>query len=193
MRKLKNNQDISKKIRSAQNIQNLTLPVLGALSWLGFSCLFVLYIKISQGGSIYKFPLALGHAAVGFRGMFDRRSANYRNSARIRAFVVKIRGGIQLIETKQIAFIQMQNETPYAFDATGRKFPLSETLKALEKSLDPKNFFRINRSEIVNLDFIENLKPDFQDRLELCLKNLNVRLVSSTNRTPELRKWLANQ
>jgi hypothetical protein len=32
------------------------LLILGILSWLGFSYLFTLYIKISQGGSIYKFP-----------------------------------------------------------------------------------------------------------------------------------------
>ncbi len=56
MQRLKNNQSILKKIRSAENIQDLTFLILGILSWLGFSYLFILYIKISQGGSIYKFP-----------------------------------------------------------------------------------------------------------------------------------------
>lgn len=108
-------------------------------------------------------------------------------------FVIKTRDGIQLLETKQIAFIQMQNELPFAFDSIGRKFPLSDSLSTLEKLLDPKQFFRLNRSEIVNLDYIENLKPDFHDRLEISLKNLKVKLTSSINRTPELRKWLENQ
>ena len=36
--------------------QDSTLLILGILSWLGFSYLFTLHIKISQGGSIYKFP-----------------------------------------------------------------------------------------------------------------------------------------
>ena len=52
----KNNQDITKKIRSVQITQDFTLLILGILSWLGFSYLFILYIKIFQGGSIYKFP-----------------------------------------------------------------------------------------------------------------------------------------
>jgi two-component system, LytTR family, response regulator LytT len=108
-------------------------------------------------------------------------------------FVIKTRDGIQLLETKQIAFIQMQNEIPFAFDSTGRKYPLNDTLTGLEKALNPKTFFRLNRSEIVNLDFIENLKPDFHDRLVVYLRNLKIKLVSSTNRTPELRKWLENQ
>ena len=105
-------------------------------------------------------------------------------------FVVKIKDGIQLLETGQIAFIQMQNEILFAFDAAGRKFPLNETLAGLEKTLDPKTFFRLNRSEIVNLNFIENLKPDFHDRLVVRLRNLNVKLISSVSRTPDLRKWL---
>lgn len=107
-------------------------------------------------------------------------------------FVVKTAGGIRLLETRQIAFIQMKNEIPFAFDAAGSKFPLGATLTELEKTLDPKLFFRLNRSEIVNLDFIEKLKPDFQDRLVVCLRNLNIKLVSSTSRTPSLRKWLEN-
>lgn len=107
-------------------------------------------------------------------------------------FVIKTAAGIRLLETKQIAFIQMRDEIPFASDEAGNKFPLSATLTELEKSLDPKMFFRLNRSEIVNLDYIENLKPDFQDRLVVRLRNLNVRLTSSISRTPSLRKWLEN-
>lgn len=106
-------------------------------------------------------------------------------------FVVKVRDGIRLLETRQVAFIKTQNEIPFAFDAAGGKFPLNETLTELEKTLNPKIFFRLNRSEIVNLNFIENLKPDFRDRLVIKIRNLNVSLVSSVNRTPSLRRWLA--
>ncbi len=108
-------------------------------------------------------------------------------------FVIKAKGGIQMLETKRIAYIQMQYEIPYAFDSAGNKFPLNDTLSGLEKSLSPKAFFRLNRSEIVNLDFIENLKPDFRDRLIVHLRNSKVKLVSSISRTPDFRKWLENQ
>lgn len=108
-------------------------------------------------------------------------------------FVIKTGEGIQLLETKQIAFIQMQNEIPFAFDSTGKKFPLNDSLTTLEKLLNPQEFFRLNRSEIINLNYIENLKPDFRDRLVISLRNLKTKLVSSINRTPELRKWLENQ
>lgn len=105
-------------------------------------------------------------------------------------FVVKLKGGIRLLETKNIAFFQMCDEILFAFDAQSNKFPINETLTSLEKLLDPKSFFRLNRSEIVNLDFIENLKPDFQDRLAISLRNSKIKLISSISRTPDLRKWL---
>jgi two-component system, LytTR family, response regulator LytT len=108
-------------------------------------------------------------------------------------FVIKVKDGIQLLETKQITFIQMQNEIPFAFNASGEKFPLNESLTNLEKSLNPKIFFRLNRSEIVNLNFIKTLKPDFHDRLIVYLRDSKTKLVSSTNRTPLLRKWLESQ
>jgi DNA-binding LytR/AlgR family response regulator len=108
-------------------------------------------------------------------------------------FVVKVKGGIRLLETNTIAFIQIQNEIPFAFDAAGNKFPLNESLAQLEQILNPSTFFRLNRSEIVNLNFIESLEPYFHDRLVVNLRNLKVKLVSSTNRTPGLRKWLEGE
>jgi DNA-binding LytR/AlgR family response regulator len=108
-------------------------------------------------------------------------------------FVIKTAGSIRLLETRQIAFVQMQNEIPFAIDGAGGKFPLNESLAKLEGILNPKMFFRLNRSEIINLNFIESLAPDFHDRLVIKILNLNVKLVSSTNRTPDLRRWLEGQ
>jgi DNA-binding LytR/AlgR family response regulator len=105
-------------------------------------------------------------------------------------FVIKARGGIYLLETRRVAYIQIQDEIPFAFDEQGSRYPLNENLNQLEKTLDPMVFFRINRSEIVNLHFIERLDPYFNDRLAISLKRLNVTLISSVSRTPELRRWI---
>ncbi len=105
-------------------------------------------------------------------------------------FVIKARGGIYLLETGHVAYIQIQDEIPFAYDEQGAKYPLNESLNQLEKTLDPLLFFRINRSEIVNLRFIENLAPYSHDRLAIKLRRLNVTLISSINRTPELRRWI---
>ncbi len=105
-------------------------------------------------------------------------------------FVVKIRGGIQLIETAQISYLQIRDGILFAHDKTGNKFLLNENLNNLEQILNPQMFFRINRSEMVNLNFIERLEPYFNDRLTIRLRNSKVKLIASTNRTPNLRKWI---
>ena len=56
MQRLKNNQNLFEKIRSTQNLKHLAFFGLGALSWLGFSYLFVLYTKMGLSRSIYNFP-----------------------------------------------------------------------------------------------------------------------------------------
>ncbi|MGH9843554.1 MAG: LytR/AlgR family response regulator transcription factor [Blastocatellia bacterium] len=105
-------------------------------------------------------------------------------------FVIKARGGIYLLETRLVAYIQMQDEIPFAYDGQGARYPLHDSLNQLEKDLDPLLFFRLNRSEIVNLHFIEKLEPYSHDRLAIKLKRLNLTLISSINRTPELRRWI---
>ena len=105
-------------------------------------------------------------------------------------FIIKVRGGIQLIETDKIAYFQINNGILFAFDAAGSRFPLNENLNHLEEILDPRMFFRINRSEIINLKYIERLEPYFNDRLVIRLQSSKIKLISSTNRTPNLRKWI---
>jgi DNA-binding LytR/AlgR family response regulator len=105
-------------------------------------------------------------------------------------FVIKSRGGIRFIETEQIPYFQIQDGILFAFDVNGNRFPLNENLNHLEQILDPQTFFRINRSEMINLNFIERLEPYFNDRLVIRLRNSKVKLISSINRTPNLRKWI---
>ncbi len=56
MQRLKNNRNQSSEIRSAHILKHSVFLVLGILSWLGFSYLFLLFIKLGQTRSIYNFP-----------------------------------------------------------------------------------------------------------------------------------------
>ena len=105
-------------------------------------------------------------------------------------FVINARGGIYLLETRRVAYIQIRDELTFAYDEKHNRYSLNETLNHLEETLDPLTFFRINRSEIVSIRFIEKLEPCFNDRLAIKLKHLEVTLISSISRTPELKRWL---
>lgn len=146
--------------------------------------------KFSQ--AMWKFQKLKSSFSVVQNEFWQEIRESFKKTKYKERFTIKTRNGIQLLETKNIAFIQMRDEILFAFDADANKYPLNETLSNLEKLLDPSFFFRLNRSEIVNLNFIANLKPDFHDRLVVSLRNMKIKLTSSISRTPELRKWLEN-
>jgi DNA-binding LytR/AlgR family response regulator len=104
--------------------------------------------------------------------------------------IIKAKGGIYLLETSHVAYIQITDEITFAYDDKGNRYPLKENLNQLEELLDPAIFFRINRSEMINIYFVEKLAPYFNDRLVIKLKSLNVSLISSVTKTPALKKWL---
>jgi len=55
------------------------------------------------------------------------------------------------LETENITFFEASGGVVFANDAKGKKHLLTEsTLKEIEEQLNPLDFFRINRSEIVS-------------------------------------------
>jgi len=68
------------------------------------------------------------------------------------------------------------------------------TLEHLEELLDTASFFRVNRSMIVNISAINQVKPYDNNRLQVVLKN-NIRpeeAIVSRERVLDFRKWADN-
>ena len=51
-------------------------------------------------------------------------------------------------------------------------------------------FFRINRSQIVNIQHIEEVENYFKNRLVLTVKGVREKIMTSSGTTAEFRKWL---
>lgn len=105
-------------------------------------------------------------------------------------FTVKLRNGIYLLTVDDIACLQADEGVVFAFDTAGQKYPLNGNLTELETQLDPARFFRLNRSDVVQLRHIERLEPYFNDRLAVRVVGRAEALIASTTRTPELRRWI---
>ncbi|RFP65283.1 DNA-binding response regulator [Hymenobacter lapidiphilus] len=104
--------------------------------------------------------------------------------------VSKTRQGLYLLDVAELCYFQLRNGVTHAFDAQGKTFVLNESLSQLEAQLDPAQFFRLNRAEMVQLSAIERLEPYFNDTLVVHLKSAGVALTASTHRTPDLRRWV---
>lgn len=105
-------------------------------------------------------------------------------------FTIKKKGGIKLMDTKDIGFFEAGGDFCYAYDATGKKHVISQTLTDINSKIDPNKFFRINRSQLINVDFIENIEPYFKNRLAITMKVTKGPLLTSGAKTPEFRKWI---
>jgi len=116
---------------------------------------------------------------------FAREEKGYK-----KRFAVKTSKGIFIINVEDIAFIRAEEGLVFCVTQSQKKFALNHSLNELEQLLNPTVFFRLNRSEMVNVHFIEKLESYFNDRLSVSLRNLDEKLISSASRTPALRKWI---
>jgi len=105
-------------------------------------------------------------------------------------FTIKKKGGIKLIETKDIAFFEANGDFCQGIDANGQKHVINFTLSDIEKKINPTAFFRINRSQIINISFIEKIEPYFKNRLSIKMTVGKDALLTSGTKTPEFRKWI---
>lgn len=82
---------------------------------------------------------------------------------------IRDRGHIVIIPVRDIEFIDAAGD--YMCIHVGEKTHiLRETMKTMEKRLDPKKFQRIHRSTIVNLDQVQEVRPYFNGECFLLLK-----------------------
>ena len=105
-------------------------------------------------------------------------------------FSVRMRNGLYVLQVAEVAYVQADEGVTFAVDAAGARFPLAGTLTELERQLDPTCFGRLNRSELVNIAFIERVEPYFNNRLVVKLRGRDVTLTTRAAQTPEFRKWL---
>ncbi|UOQ53323.1 LytR/AlgR family response regulator transcription factor [Hymenobacter cellulosivorans] len=105
-------------------------------------------------------------------------------------FSVRMRQGLYVLQTDDVAYLQADEGVVFAVDKAGSRYPLIGTLTELERQLDPGRFFRLNRSELVNISFVEKAEPYFNNRLSIKIRHSTAVLQTSAAQTPEFRKWL---
>jgi len=117
---------------------------------------------------------ALLPAAASYRQRFSVRQPN---------------NSFYLLPAAEVAFLQADEGVVFAIDQRGARHPLTGTLTEWEQQLDPAHFFRLNRSELVQLSAIVRAEPYFNNRLLVSLKH-GATLTSSTAHTAAFRRWL---
>ena len=120
------------------------------------------------------------------------RALQHHSRAYKSRFSVRRRNSLYVLTVDDVMYIQADEGAVFATDKQETRYSLTGTLADLEQQLDPSRFFRINRSELVNIQYVEKVESYFKNRLSVKLKNSETTLVTSPAHTADFRKWLNN-
>jgi DNA-binding LytR/AlgR family response regulator len=118
------------------------------------------------------------------------RQAITREKTYKERLVIKHRGGIHLLNATDISIIEAKGDFCRIYRQDGKAFSQSETLRSLQQQLDPKHFFRINRSQLVRLEYLQSIEPYFKNRLVMKVVGYPDKVTTSSGTTAEFRTWL---
>lgn len=108
-----------------------------------------------------------------------------------RRFLLPYRDTYRQINVADIAFFYSNLNITYANLFNGDQFVVPQTLEILEKELESKSFFRINRQYIVHIESIEQVNNFFNGKLRLKVKNCaDPDIIVSRTKAPLLKRWL---
>lgn len=106
-------------------------------------------------------------------------------------FSVHAQQGISFVETEDIMYFLAEEGVVFAVDNKGKRHLLTcSTLKEAEEAVDPAEFFRINRGEVINRKYIERIERYSKNALSIKLKDHARYLVTSQGNTAGFREWV---
>jgi len=112
---------------------------------------------------------------------------NYKNR-----FFVKVRNKGYSVTATEILYFQYEDNATILYANKQQKYLINYSLDELSQLLDPALFFRINRRQIIQINFIERLGTANKNKLiievkdQTCLKDFSV----SKHRQHNFRNWL---
>ena len=105
----------------------------------------------------------------------------------IKTLTVKIGDKILLVKLSDIVHIQAEDKYVFLHTVDGKKHLTDFTLSNLEDKL-PEEFLRVHRSDIINTDYIKEIRKGFNGALIFILSNINeTRVTSSRSNSEALR------
>lgn len=106
-------------------------------------------------------------------------------------FTVSSGKKMYFINIQDVLFLAAEDGVVIATDYHRKKHILSfSTLKEIEALIDPVQFFRINRSHVINKNFIERVERYSKSTLAIKIKGIDQHLVTSQSATPSFRQWV---
>ncbi|MFT6964196.1 MAG: DNA-binding LytR/AlgR family response regulator [Flammeovirgaceae bacterium] len=106
-------------------------------------------------------------------------------------FLVKTADRLVSVPTENIAYCYTENGLVSICTHSDKRYVLDYPLDEIEKQLDPKLFFRLNRQFIANLEAISEIHQYFKGKLLVKLQpNCSEEIIVSREKASVFKKWL---
>ncbi len=106
-------------------------------------------------------------------------------------FTTRIGQHIKMITVDEIECFYSENKGTYAHTFEGRNYLLDNTLEQLIDEIAPQEFFRVNRTFIVNISAIKDIISYTNSRLQLKLNSFREQdVIVARERVKDFKIWL---
>jgi DNA-binding LytR/AlgR family response regulator len=106
-------------------------------------------------------------------------------------FVVNVGMHIRSVEVEKINLFYSLEKSTFLLDSIGKAYDIDYSLEQIEKLVDPKQFFKISRKHIVNIDAITDIISFTSSRLKLKIANSkDDDILISRSKLAEFRRWI---
>ncbi len=108
-------------------------------------------------------------------------------------FLVKMNNRLKSIPVAEVAYFYSEERLTFMITKEENRVTVSESLKTLETTLNPTDFFRINRQFIVHRDAIKDMYFTSKSRIRLMLEPFydEKPIVVAIEKMGEFKKWLS--
>ena len=121
--------------------------------------------------------------------VFNQPKAEYKTR-----FIVRYGEHIKTIKIGEAAYFYTEDKINFLTTNEGRRYTIDYNLDALESTLDPKTFFRINRQFIISINAINEMFSYSKSRVLVKLNPPSKHeTVVSTERSGDFKLWLGDE
>lgn len=105
---------------------------------------------------------------------------------------ILVKQGSGMIQLRVAELLYIYSEDGITFGVTDKKrYMIDETLDLLYQSLDPSEFYKINRGQVVSRNSVIKIEPYFNHRVKLSIINAKEQeFVVSRQKTTDFKTWM---
>tara|TARA_R110002126_G_scaffold289578_3_gene444805 strand:+ start:4935 stop:5675 length:741 start_codon:yes stop_codon:yes gene_type:complete len=121
---------------------------------------------------------------------FKKLILNHQTEIYKESFTIKVGNKIKIIKADEVVcFYSFDNATYIKTDTNN--YIISDSLTSLEADLNPKDFFRVNRTFIINKTTLKEMINYSNSRLKLILNvDIKAEIIVSRERVKEFKNWI---